>query len=314
MLLKEKGPGKWYRKGLTHTDFIRLFPDDASAEKWIASIRWTEQVACPRCGSTNVKVGTAHKTMPYRCHDKGCKKWFSVRTGTPMGGSNLGYQIWVLAIYFLTTNLKGISSMKLHRDLGITQKSAWHLAHRIRKGFKRHVPIFEGPVEADETFIGGKEANKHASKKRCKGRGTVGKTAVAGIKDRKTNKVKTTVVQSTDKPTLQGFVKSQIETGSKVYTDEAVSYQGLANHKSIKHSVGEYVNEMAHTNGIESYWASLKRGYQGVYHFMSPQHLAGYVNEFEGRHNDRRLDTVDQMANLIRYMESKQLKYKELVN
>ena len=188
-----------------------------------------------------------------------------------MQASNLGYQVWAFAIYILTTGIKGTSSMKLHRDLGITQKSAWHLAHRIRQTWGIKKENFDGPVETDETYIGGKEGNKHKRKKLNAGRGTVGKIPVAGIKDRETNKVNAKVVKSTDAKTLQGFISENVSEGSTVYTDESRSYQGMVDfdHKSVKHSVGEYVNEKAHTNGIESFWAMLKRGYVGTYHQFS---------------------------------------------
>ena len=313
--MTQKAPGKSHRKGLTLQELFRMFPDDATAERWFAEQRWPEGPHCPYCGSTNVQSGAKHKTMPYRCREKECAKRFSVRTKTPMEASNLGYQTWAIALYQVTTNLKGVSSMKLHRDLGITQRSAWFLAHRLREAWKDHGPQFSGPVEVDETYIGGKEKNKHAHKKQRLGRGGIGKSIVAGARDRATNRISAGVVQGTDAHSLQGFVASRTAEDAKVYTDQGAGYQGMPfDHETVNHSVSEYVRDQAHTNGIESFWSMLKRGYQGTYHHMSAKHLDRYVTEFSGRHNDREADTIDMMGNIVQGMAGKRLTYKGLVD
>lgn len=217
-----------------------------------------------------------------------------------MHGANIGYQKWAIAICLIATGIKGVSSMKLHRDLGITQKSAWYMAHRIKKAWDCAVENFYGEVEVDERFIGGKESNNHAGKNLHAGRSTVGKIAVAGTKERDTNQVKAKDVPHTGKESLQKFVTDNTEKDSTIYTDEASAYKGIPReHKSVKHSVGEFVNEQAHTNGIESFWAMLKRGYHGIYHQMSRKHIQRYIIEFQERHNTRAMDTAAQMKNVV---------------
>ena len=311
--MSQSAPGRSHREGISLVGLFRMFPDDAVAEKWFVATRWPNGIACHYCGCTSVLVGAKHKTMPYRCRTKGCRKRFSVRTGTVMQDSKLGFQVWAIAIYLLTTNLKGISSMKLHRELSITQKSAWHLAHRLRETLTATGgKPFAGPVEADETFIGGKESNKHESQRLHEGRGAVGKVAVAGVKDRPTGRVRAAVVPDTTGATLRGFVAAQTDPDAMIYTDGEPAYLGLPRHEAVRHSIGEYVRGMAHTNGMESFWSMLKRGYVGTYHQMSPEHLHRYVGEFEGRHNNRNRNTIDQMAEMVRSGEGKRLMYADL--
>ncbi len=312
-----KAPGKSDRKGISLVELMDMFPNDETAREWFESKIWPEGPYCPHCGSLNVQINTAHKSMTHRCRDCPNKPRFSLKTGTILESTKLDYRTWALAVYMLITNLKGVSSMKLHRDLKITQKSAWHLMHRLRKSFDTSgLECFLGPIEVDETYVGGKRKNMpKAKRKALTGRGAVGKVAVVGVKDRASNRVTARVVTHTDTPTLQGFVADHAAPYAKVYTDDASAYQGLPfDHEAINHSVGEYVRGLAHTNGIESFWSILKRGYHGIFHHFSEKHMQRYVVEFVSRHNMRESDTIDQMTKIANGMTGKRLRYRDLAS
>ncbi len=310
----QKAPGRSHRTGMTVMELLRLFPDDAAAERWFEEQRWPGgERHCPDCGSFNTAVVASRKPMPYRCRD--CRAHFSVRKGTVMQGTKLGLQKWAIALYMMTTGLKGTSSMTLYREVGIRQATAWLLMQRIREGFMegRDKLLFTGPTEADETAVGGKRKNMSNRKRKelreaGAGRGSVGKTIVAGVKDRPSKQVSAAVVERTDGATLQKFVTDRTAETATVYTDEATACTGLPReHETVNHGASEYVRGEVTVNGMEGFWSLFKRGFHGTFHKLSAKRLGRYVQEFVGRNNIRDLDTIDQMAAMAWRFEGRRL-------
>ncbi|MYH01186.1 MAG: IS1595 family transposase [Nitrospira sp. SB0675_bin_23] len=296
-------------------DFQKMFPNEETAVAYFEAIRWGSTPTCPRCHKSE-KIHAGQK--PYQRWCGRCRKYFSAKTGTVMEASNKPIQMWLLAMYFLVTARKGISSLQLSKELSTSQPTAWFILHRIREACGSELEALSGQVELDETYLGGKDKNRHESKKKNVGRGTAGKQAVFGMRERG-GATKAMPVEQTNRATLLPMICGTVEPGSTLYTDDHGAYrdvEGLGyDHHVVNHSAKQYVDGMAHTNSVESVWAVLKRGFYGTYHNWSMKHTHRYVNEFTFRLNDGDVqrDTVDRIASLSQALCGKRIRYRELV-
>jgi len=277
---------------------IQYFADFDTCQDFLIDLRWADRrVRCPYCGSDHVVY--LQNVRRWKCYGGHPRPQFSLKVGTIMEDSPLGLDKWLAAMWLIVNCKNGISSCEIARDIGITQKSAWHMAHRIRKALQRgSFDKLSGEIEVDETFIGGKARNMHLSKRQRRITGTGGKdkTAVMGIMQRN-GEVRTAVIPNRRKKALQAEVRKHVEAGSALYTDALLSYEGLASdyaHQVIDHAV-QYVDGQVHTNGLENFWCLLKRGISGTHVSVEPFHLFRYLDEQAFRYNNRNeMDDFDR--------------------
>ena len=295
----------------TLVEAVRYFSDPQVCHDFVTALRWPNGVTCPRegCGSTSVQFISTRRI--WRC--KECKRQFSVKVGTIFEDSPIGLDTWLPALWLITSSKKGISSYQMARSLGVTQKTAWFMDHRLRlamrtESFNRP---FDGEVEADETFIGGKERNKHASQRSKEARGPKGKAVVMGMLERETGEFRATVVPSTRKQHLLPVVAGNVKAGATIYTDAHHSYHDLKDaykHGVVDHAT-KYVDGRISTNGVENFWSLFKRGLTGIYHSVEVEHLDRYIDEFTYRFNTRKLTDSQRFEASLPRVSGKRLTY-----
>lgn len=296
-------------------DLLKAIPDEQAAIDHFTAIRWRNGEFCPLCGSVR-KIHHFSDRRTHKCAD--CRKRFSIKVGTIFQDTKIPLQKWLMAVWLITSHRKGIASTQLARDIDVTQKTAWFMLHRLRHATLTesfNAPL-DGVVEADETFVGGKEKNKHARNRVGGKQGGKGKAVVFGMLDRDGD-LRTMHTNNLQAKTVQGIIREHVEAGSAVMTDEHPSFVGLSDnyyHHRVNHSAGEYVRDFCiHTNGIESVWALLKRQIMGIHHYVSPKHLSRYLDEMTWRFNRREQEEGARLNNLLAAADRNPLRYQALI-
>jgi transposase-like protein len=299
---------------------VMYFADPDRCHEYMKSIKWPDgRISCPQCSS--LEIGGIKSRRMFQCKAKGCRKQFSVKVGTIFEDSPLPLQKWFVAVWSITNAKNGISSCELARAIGVTQKSAWFMLHRVRLAMKTGTfQRIKGEVEADETFIGGLSKNMHKRRRErtITGTGGAGKTAVLGILQRtseeESSRATAKVVQNTRGETLQPEIRKSVEPGSTLYTDAWASYRGLSDkytHEVIDHAV-EYVRDNVHTNGIENFWSLLKRTLRGTYVHVDPEHLDRYLDEQALRFNERKVNDRQRFGTVMGRVPGRRITYASL--
>ena len=301
------------REPSTLQEAILYFSNPANCRKYVVARRWPKGVTCPTCGSEKVRFSEKHNR--WQCSSHHAKRQFTIKTGTIFEDSPLGMDKWLCAMWLVVNCKNGISSYEIHSALGVTQKTAWFMDHRIRLALT--MGSFEklsGHIEADETFIGGKARNMHADKRarRITGTGGKDKAAVIGILERG-GRVRTAVIPNRKKKALQTEVRKHVKAGAALYTDALQSYSGLNEfeHQVIDHAVA-YVDGKIHTNGLENFWSLLKRGINGTYVSVEPFHLFRYLDEQAYRFNNRKFGDAERLSMAVSGSLGKRLTFKDL--